>query len=200
MSVNKTILKELEEIVPGFKWPENHPDFKVPEGYFQQFPGTVLNRINDETEEELPVALNNKNPYQAPEGYFENLPEKVLIKIKGEKEEYSIVRLPRRNRKWQNWAAAAVIAVFVAIGGLIWLTSPHSQNGSQMPVSFSRQLASVNDQAIEQYLGTQINSSNLNEVYNNLSDQDLQDALTNGLTTSAIEEYLQSNDPDSLSF
>jgi hypothetical protein len=74
------------------------------------------------------------------------------------------------------------------------------QNGQRMSFSLSQQLASVSNQAIEQYLISHVNTSNMNEVYNNLGDQDLQDTLTNGLSTSAIEEYLQNNAADSLSF
>lgn len=198
MSVNKNILKELEEIVPGFKWPENQADFDIPDGYFQRFPNIVLKNINDNTKE-LPVSLS-KSTFEAPAGYFDSLPEKVLGKIKENSKETSVVRLPRKHRNWQDWAAAAVIAAFVALGGLIWLTPHPSQNGQQASFSISQQLASVSNQAIEQYLSTHVNASNMNEVYNNLSDQDLQDALTDGLSTSAIEEYLQNNTADSLSF
>lgn len=199
MFVNKSILKELEEIVPGFKWPENHAEFDIPEGYFQQFPDTVLNKINDSRGKELPISLKSRNIYEAPAGYFESLPAKVLSKIKEDSKETSVIKLPRKHRNWQNWAVAAAIAAVVATGGLIWL-APHPKNGQQPLFSLNRQLASVSDQAIEQYLSTQINSSNVNEVYNDLSDQDLQDILTNGLSTSAIEEYLQNNATDTLSF
>lgn len=199
MSVNKNILKELEEIVPGFRWPENHADFEVPDEYFQRFPDTVLNKITNSDTEKLPVSLS-RDTFVTPAGYFESLPEKVLSKIKGDSKETSVVRLPRKHRHWQNWVAAAVIAAFVALGGLIWLTPHPSQKGQQASFSLSQQLASVSNQAIEQYLITHVNVSNMSEVYNNLSEQDLQDALTNGLSTSAIKEYLQNNTADSLSF
>lgn len=200
MSVNKNIRKELEEIVPGSKWPEKPADFEIPEGYFQQLTDIVLNKIKDREEEELPLSLKNRRTYEAPAEYFENLPEKVLSRISEGNRETPVVMLPRKHKNWQNWAAAAIIAAFVATAGLIWLAPSHLQNGQSSSFSLSQQLASVSDQAIEQYLGTQINSSNVNEVYDNLSNQDLQDALTTGLSTSAIEEYLQNNTADSLSF
>jgi hypothetical protein len=199
MFVNKNILKELEEITPGFKWPENQAGFEVPDGYFQRFQDTVLNKITNSDLEKWPVFLN-RDRFVAPAGYFESLPEKVLSKIKGDHKETSVVRLPRKHRNWQNWVAAAVIAAFVALGGLIWLTPHPLQNGQRVSFSLSQQLASVSNQAIEQYLISHVNTSNMNEVYNNLGDQDLQDTLTNGLSTSAIEEYLQNNAADSLSF
>ena len=200
MSVNKNILKELEELESGFGWPEKHADFKVPEGYLTQLPDTVLNRIKGGEREELPVSLSRENAFGTPAGYFENLPSRILNKINEENKKAPLVRLPRSRRKWPNWAAAAAIAAFVAVGGMWWLIPPRLQNNRQASISFNQQLASVSDEAIEQYLSTQINSSNINEVYKNLSDQDLQDALTNDLSTSAIKEYLQNNDLDSLSF
>lgn len=200
MSVNKNILKELEELESGFGWPEQHADFKVPEGYLTQLPDTVLNRIKGGEREELPVSLSRENAFGTPAGYFENLPSRILNKINEENKKAPLVRLPRSRRKWPNWAAAAAIAAFVAVGGMWWLIPPRLQNNRQASISFNQQLASVSDEAIEQYLSTQINSSNINEVYKNLSDQDLQDALTNDLSTSAIKEYLQNNDLDSLSF
>jgi hypothetical protein len=200
MSVNKNILKELEELVPGFGWPEKHVDFEVPEGYFTELPDAVLNRINGHEREELPVPLSRENAFDTPAGYFENLPLRILNKINEENKKTPVVRLPRSRRKWPNWAAAAAIAAFVAAGGMLWLIPPRLQNNPQASISFNQQLASLSNQAIEQYLSTQINSSNMNEVYKNLSDQDLQDALTSGLSTSAIKEYLQNNELDSSSF
>lgn len=198
MSVNKNILQELKEIVPGFQWPENHPDFEVPEGYFTQFPDAVLNKINNGGEKELSVSFTKKNIYEAPAGYFDSLPEKVLSKVNRESKGVQVMQLPRRHRNWYNWATAAVIAAFVALGGVIWLTPPPVKQQSSF--SINQQLASLSDQEIEQYLSVQINSSNVNEVYDNLSDQDLQNVLTNGLSTAAIEEYLQNNAPDTSSF
>lgn len=193
---SESILKELEEIEPGIPWPERFPEFNVPKGYFEGLYESVMTKTGKIDAEISPLHVV-RQPFSAPDSYFDTLPSKILGRIKQEEKRSPVIKLPNRKHRI-GWAAAAVIAAFLAVSGL--LSIPRYQPGPSNSISLSKQLALLSDQAIEQYLDVNLNSANMNEVYNNLSNEDLQNVLTKGLSTRAIEEYLQDNVPDSLSF
>lgn len=199
MPRNKNILKELEEIAPDIPWPEKHPDFELPTGYFEGLHEEVMNRIGQMEANELPAQLTGKQPFSVPDGYFEGLPAKVMGKINTENRTYPTIKFHRR-RTWTAWASAAAIAAFVALGGLLWLPKNPSSNQGETALSINEQMASLSDHAIEQYLDMNLSAANMDEVYESLNNKGLEDAVTKELSTQAIQEYLQNNAPDSLSF
>ena len=108
----------------------NSLPFFVPEGYFEGLSGNILSKIkNTETESAaaelsrispMLSAINKSNPYSIPEGYFENLEIQAAKsqepKIKGKVFEMS------EWKKWQNYAAAAVITGLMA-GAVYFLST-----------------------------------------------------------------------------
>ena len=86
VSRNNDIANELKEIIPEAEWPGLTPDIgKVPEGYFEQLPAQIIQKIAilEELESLSPLLSNiDKTPVLSiPAGYFENLSSQILHKI-----------------------------------------------------------------------------------------------------------------------
>lgn len=77
------IENELKELCPVLA--QNRPlnPFRVPDGYFEQFPGQMLSCVKNE---EVPGVLLSarQNPYVIPAGYFESLAAIILNRVKAE--------------------------------------------------------------------------------------------------------------------
>ena len=121
-------MKEVNEIIqelnewgsPLAAMPRTMP-YSVPDGYFDQLPGDIWGGIADE---QLMLEFDGTDmPLQAPEGYFDSLPLKMLQAAKaGDVREQETTAVPARQiklRPYIRWAAAAVIAITVSIGGYL---------------------------------------------------------------------------------
>lgn len=114
MENKQNIVNELKEISPivaqvGFSNP-----YEVPQGYFENFAATVLQRIKATTaaspKEELEMlspllgSIGKKNPFSMPEGYFAELTEnamagaKAIDFVNGELENLSPVMSSLKNK------------------------------------------------------------------------------------------------------
>lgn len=69
------------------------------------------NHNTDELEAKLLSRFGAERPFTVPEGYFEALPDRVMSRIAERKHRRSLV--------WR-WAAAAVLAGSVAVGGVLF--------------------------------------------------------------------------------
>jgi hypothetical protein len=91
ISRNNDIANELKEIIPEAEWPGLTPDMgKVPDGYFEQLPAQIMQKIaiQEELENISPLLSNiDKTPVlSVPAGYFEQLPAQILQKISVQEE------------------------------------------------------------------------------------------------------------------
>lgn len=76
------------------------------------------NHNTDELEAKLLSRFGNEGPFTVPEGYFDSLPGRVMSRIAERKH--------RRRLVWR-WAAAAVLAGCVAVGGMFFETHYNTQ-------------------------------------------------------------------------
>lgn len=98
MAHSEEIGRELRSISEGAAGlPVNDP-FTVPSGFFQSFPGKMLDLVRALAEEEregdapgfaegpdgFPADLKDRPTFQVPTGYFDNLAESILGRIKAE--------------------------------------------------------------------------------------------------------------------
>lgn len=184
MEGDTDIRTELEGLAPGFTWPRA-PRFQVPEGYFGSLKASVLGEIAATAEMPQPPPT----PYRAPAGYFESLPAAVLSRVRRAP---AVVQLPRRRAALRiRWLAAAAIAAVIALAALLRLPRHASAP------SLDRQLASLSDEAITQYLSAQAASLNEDDLYTNVSDSMLSNPVVHGLSDRDIEEYLNEDSPGS---
>jgi hypothetical protein len=183
MEGDADIRTELQELAPGFTWPEA-PAFRVPDGYFDSLKASVRRAISSS---EIP--LPHQTPYQAPAGYFETLSAAVLSRVR---QQAPVVQLPRRRRASRiRWLAAAVIAAVIALAALLRLPADRATP------SIDRQLASLSDATITQYLSTEATSLNEEDLYTNVSDSTVANPVVHGLSDRDIEEYLNEDSPGS---
>ena len=78
------IKEELKQLGSGLgNFPVVNP-YKVPAGYFDDFPARMFTLVSGAS---LPAALSGlPAPYQVPDGYFDNLTDIVLKKAKAASE------------------------------------------------------------------------------------------------------------------
>jgi hypothetical protein len=86
MKTRSTIWQELMTISPLVAEIEPLNPFFVPEGYFGELPGLVLETVKAPSD--TVFSISSANPYQVPTGYFEALPEKIMDRIRQETEAY----------------------------------------------------------------------------------------------------------------
>jgi hypothetical protein len=79
MKRNQDIANELRLLAPDISWPAETP-FRVPAGYFIQFPETLLQQLHTMEQEPVPFAIT-PFPFTVPAGYFETLPQAILDHI-----------------------------------------------------------------------------------------------------------------------
>lgn len=187
MAPSKHILQELKRLEPDFSWPVSPPPFTLPEGYLEALAPGVLQQIRDE---ELLDAAAQPEIFQAPEGYFASLPETVLKQVR---KPSRIIRLPRPRATIPSWVAAAVIAVFVSVSGLLWLSDHPGKAG------LDGQLAGLSDSTIQRYLSDQLDLEEASQdAVGAQAQEDLSLHVIQKLSSQEIEQYLNDDIPYSL--
>lgn len=171
MTHNTDIEKELSALSPTLANMGKENIFSVPEGYFDDFPLSILAQIKlqepemdkpalEEISDLSPVlaALKEKNVFEVPAGYFQTFPEKLADKREGEGEGAVIVDINRgRKRAWRNYAVAAAVLGITGISALFFLVN-NSGGGLTADVKNKEihlvegQLAKIDDAALESYL------------------------------------------------
>lgn len=200
------IVKELEEIVPGLNLPPTPPPYRVPEGYFDQLPGQVLQRIRsleaDPVQEELlelsPLLATapRQLPLSTPEGYFDSLSTRIMAGIAQAQEDPAPARVvPIRSRKrYYSWAVAASLLVLVGLSTMFLLRRNSGTGG------FEAQLASVPDQEIVDYLQSHTDAFDNEAILSSVSNVEIADELPkistnlNDVPEEAIQKYLESSE------
>ncbi|EAR01625.1 hypothetical protein [Maribacter sp. HTCC2170] len=88
-------------------------DFKTPEGYFEGFTDSLLDRMSNDIQNES--ILPKKPGFKVPEGYFDSLNNKIQEKL--QEEQAKVITINSRT-KFYYYAAAAVAAVFLLTIGI----------------------------------------------------------------------------------
>ena len=135
----------------------------VPAGYFDSLADNILTKLKagsnhlvvaDELQELSPVlaGISKANVYEAPAGYFDTITTAITAQLQPQAK---VVSLPVV-RKWMRYAAAAVVLTMLAFGINYTLQKKNNAVAIAAKIKteaqFNKQLASVSDEAIINYL------------------------------------------------
>lgn len=116
MKPQNTILEELREIAPGLIDIGNQMPYHVAEGYFEDFPETVLEKAN------IGLLYNIDKPnFQVPDHYFKGFADQILIKAKASDlvERAKVIPM-RRMRNLVTYLAAAMLTGIMVTGSFMF--------------------------------------------------------------------------------
>jgi hypothetical protein len=124
--------QELAALSPLLSGISRQLPFDLPENYFVDLSDQALvgakaiDFVNEELENLSPLMndLKGNNVYEVPVGYFSSLSDQVLVRVR-KQQPAKVVRL-RPMRKILQYAVAAMIVGFIAIGGWFMQSSPGS--------------------------------------------------------------------------
>jgi len=183
-----------------------HP-YTVPVGYFDSLAGNVMAKINaqqiqhagNEVFEELEAlapllnSITKQMPYSVPAGYFEQFTVKVNEEVKPAAK---VVSINSSRRRFITYFAAACVAVLLGIGAYFFV--PHQSakpgpTGQQSQLDVQRELASLSDADINEYLNNQP-STGSEALPSSLEEQapEIQPVIDN-TSTEEIQQYLKEN-------
>lgn len=173
-----------------------HNPYRIPENYFVQFEQRLMNTLfreetavaeEIETLSPLLADLREEQPFAVPKGYFNS---ETLVR-RAQQSETKVIEHPAvRSIKWARWAAAAAVIGIFLMGGLHFL-NPSSGLSSQQ--SFERSLAQIPDARIKEWLISNMDEADINNLgssvvnikvnnasphsLNNYSEKELRDYL-----------------------
>jgi hypothetical protein len=179
--------------------------FSLPADYFDNLSGQLIAGLSIEqpasesqTSESVVIAsLSHENLYRTPEGYFESLPEIVLSRVNQERKGAKVLVLSR-NRSFLKYAAAAVIAGALLIGGSLFFNHPASPNAEVTNPA----LTAISDQEILNYLEAQnvplsdmnnlaavdLTENDAKDLLGDVSDEELQQYLNDHVSTKDLKD------------
>ena len=186
--------EELMILSPLLNQLEKKTPFKVPEGYFEDLTGNVLDGakaielVNEELENFSPLmsSLKHINAYKVPENYFQQLPHEVLHMAR--KQPTKVVSLFAR-KKILRYAAAAIVTGVLVVSSFFFFNGNQSSNIANPVADIQR----VSDEEIINYLDYQditaidagtssassdINVEDLKEMLTDIPDEELQQYLS----------------------
>lgn len=190
------IRKEIQDEAPGLNDMGTSPVFNVPDGYFEEFPELLMNRIKaEEINDELTgfprlSTIPRINPFSVPEGYFEGLPNTIGHK-KFEEAPGRIVKMGRKVSLYKKCLIAAALAGVISVGAVL-LSRQLSSN------SMDKQLAQLSDQDMIDYLQYRTDDFDNENIFANASTEATEDslgtiALPEGLTEEDMDALLEDN-------
>jgi hypothetical protein len=182
--------------------------FSVPAGYFDSLAGNILNKIKQQelsVEEELnelaPLlnTISKKPVFTVPEGYFESLEIAIPLKVATPAAKVFSMAKPRRILQY---AVAACTAGVLMVGAYMYThkaSVPDSGTASAVipydsavKMNVSEELASVNEQEIDQYLKQSPTIASNAATTSPTDDVDLE-LFINSTSDDEIKEYLEQN-------
>lgn len=158
MPVENHILNELNTISQTVANIPRLPVFTVPENYFAEFPGKLMEKIREdakiETELLSPLlgGIQKKNPFSVPDGYFSTL-EKQLTKSTLPVQMSQPAKVIRMSRTRQVWKLSVAAMVAGMIGIAAWFF--YQQNGSMnisSQVNVKAELPKVSEEEMNDFL------------------------------------------------
>nr|WP_298925299.1 hypothetical protein [uncultured Allomuricauda sp.] len=150
--------------------------FKTPEGYFDSFHERLMDKINEEENEQGKSIIPKSDGFSVPEEYFDT--------FKVETKEVKVVQL--KSYKKFYYSAAAIAAIFILIFGLTWKTDA--------PITFE-DLVSAEIDAYFETTELDMSTYEIAEVVS-LNSLEVNDVLDNALKDENILEYLDENVED----
>lgn len=135
------------------------PVYEVPDGYFEQLPGTILatiqssSEIKHELEEIAPLlsTIGKKNVYEIPADYFV---QADLARHARREQTAGAKRVSFRiARRWMQYAAAAVFAGVLITGAFLFTDNPANiEEGKYQSIDLSSELDKVSEADLLKYL------------------------------------------------
>ena len=140
MNRKDEIRNELEQISPYLAGLDLRPAFKIPKGYFDELPDTVLESVSPLAE------LKKEQVFKVPENYFKSLPDLVLAKVAPQEEEEVVTKpVLSPQSSWIDDLINSVAVLFqpryalrlaavaiVLIGGFVFLQKGMNDAGALM--------------------------------------------------------------------
>lgn len=114
--------------------------FEVPAGYFEHAAIPVPGLLD---------RLEKINPYAVPAGYFARFPELMLQRVQPKTGGAKVISL---GRSWMRYAAAAVVAAVIAVGGWMYVQRDRAITpaaaGNDVALQLQQDLNQLSDDAI----------------------------------------------------
>lgn len=197
MHKGKDIVDELKEVAPSLDVLGDSPAYEVPAGYFEAFPARLMAAIRAEEETQdvtrelselspFLASLPKQTPFSTPAGYFEGLGREVTIR-KNETQPGRIVTMGRRVKLFKRCLAAAAVAGVISVGAVM-LSKSYNDN------SLDRQMAQISDQEIVDYLQSNTDAFDNENIFTNVSlEEEAPSVLPEELSDAEIDSYLEDN-------
>lgn len=176
------------------------PVYEVPDGYFEQLPGSILTTIQSATEikselEEIAPLLSTigkENVYGIPADYFV---QADLARHARREQAVGAKRVSLRiARRWMQYAAAAVFAGILVTGAFLFTDNPANiEEGKYPSLDLSSELDKVSEADLLKYLdnpehvaaapatvqlATEADMAEVKNHLQNVSDEDLKQYVT----------------------
>jgi hypothetical protein len=183
--------------------------FSTPAGYFEELGenaiagAQAIDFVNDALENGSPLTngLKRMQVYHVPAGYFEQLPGQVIKAIRAQ-QPAKVVSMSF-TRRALRYAAAAVVAGLIVTAGVFYLNRGHKiVEGGKDVVVASKDLDSISDDNLENYLENQtpapaeatlaanaeeLTASDMKDLLADVSDDDLQQYIEKYSTVKDIQ-------------
>jgi len=183
--------EELETLSPLLSSIGKQMPFSTPAGYFEELSSQAvagaqaIEAVNETLENLSPVmqSLKHENCYEVPAGYFEQLPEQLLQKVKRQ-QPAPVVRM-NPVRRVRQYAAAAVVAGLILIGGWVFFNNGNSTVSDPQGLA---EIEQISDEVLENYLediniplseslliaaNDEIDAEDMRELLADISDEEL---------------------------
>lgn len=144
--------------------------FEVPDLYFEDLENQIINEVKIRD-------LVSKDGFSTPEGYFQQAQSALLNQTKTKSNKGKIIYF-----NLMRYAAAACILLTTSIG--IYINIQHQEN-------VSYQLSKIPDDAIENYLQTHTDASDVPAIIKNLDDKQVFSLDNQQLSEEEISNYLE---------
>jgi hypothetical protein len=191
-----TVQEELEMLSPLLNKIGKKTPFSTPAGYFDELSENAVSGakaiefVNGELENLSPLmsSLKGKQVYTVPAGYFHNLATEVLGKV--QVPQPAKVVTMNFGRRAMQYAAAAVVAGVIAIGGWMYLNKGNNPTTPGTSAVAATDIDKVSDAELQSYLegetvalagalavntsSTELNADDLKDMLADVPDEDLQ--------------------------
>lgn len=174
-----------------------HNPYSLPENYFVQFEQRLMNTLfreetavaeEIETLSPLLADLREEQPFAVPKGYFNS---ETLVQ-RAQQSETKVIEHPAvRSIKWARWAAAAAVIGIFLTGGLHFLNPSSGLNSRQ---SFERSLAQIPDARIKEWLISNMDEADINNLGSSVANIKVNNASPHSLNNYSekeLRDYLE---------